>query len=314
MSEHHADMIEVSVCNTLESTQEALTRRKYDVALIDSVLFGNVDSSTVRLPVLLWSEQDDTAVTSPELIRINKYQRISSIAAAVLECYAKVSMNRQGFDSKSANITAVWSPAGGVGKTTVALAYAASKVSEGKDVFYLNLESFSSIPGYFTRSGKSISRIFEMLDSPEGDVKMLVQGICCHESGISYLYSPDNYDDICILTSENIKELITSCASLTDELVIDLSCVCDNRSRQVFEIADKVLIVTVQEAPADVKLAQFISQNNVFESIKEKTTLVANKGAIITSPPVGSVVSLPNIRSSDETQIYKVLSGISFGA
>lgn len=314
LSEYHAELIEVSVCNTLESMQEVLIRRKYDVALIDSALIGSVDISMIHLPLLLWSEHEDNAATQSEHTRIKKYQRVSSIAATVLERYAQVSNNRHSQAAKNANITAVWSPAGGVGKTTVALAYAASRASEDKDVFYLNLESFSSTPGYFRQSGKSISRIFEMLESPTGDVKMLVQGICCFESGITYLCNPDNYDDISILSNENIKELVAACAGLADELVIDLSCSCDDRSRQVFELSDKIFIVTAQEASAKTKLDQFISQNNVFESIKEKTTLVANKGAIVNTPPVKALISLPYVQSQEEKQVYKTLSGKSFGA
>ena len=302
ISECHADAIEVSDCSTLEGMQEAVSKRRYDVALIDAELIKNVDIQSIHLPLLLWSE-NETEDVPEQLMRVRKYQRISSIVAAVLELYAKVSKNRHGLDSRSANITAVWSPAGGVGKTTVALAYAASNVSEDKEVFYLDLEAFSSVPGYFGKNGKSISAVFEMLDNHEGNVKMFVQGICCRENGVTYLCGPDNYDDMCILSNENINELIKSCAELADELVIDLSCVCDARTRQVFEIADKVLIVTEPSISAVAKLAQFASQNNVFESIREKVTLVANKGAVINEPFADSVISFPFVQSSDAAVI-----------
>jgi len=290
--------------------QETVSKRRYDVALIDAELIKNVDTQSIHLPLLLWSE-NETEDVPEQFIRVRKYQRISSIVATVLELYAKVSKNRHGLDSRSANITAVWSPAGGVGKTTVALAYAASNVSEDKEVFYLDLEAFSSVPGYFGKNGKSISAVFEMLDNHEGNVKMFVQGICCRENGVTYLCGPDNYDDMCILSNENINELIKSCAELADELVIDLSCVCDARTRQVFEIADKVLIVTEPSISAGAKLAQFASQNNVFESIREKVTLVANKGAVINDPFADSVISFPFVQSSD-VAVIQALSESGF--
>ena len=312
ISGHHADTMDVSVCSALECLQETVSKRRFDVALIDKVLIENLDTSSIQLPLLLWSENETDSNASVELEKIFKHQRISKIVATVLERYAKVSGNSSSFGSGKANITAVWSPAGGVGKTTVALAYAASKVTEEKEVFYLNLETFSSVPGYFNVGGKSISSVFEMLDTNSGNVKMLVQGTSCCENGIKYLCCPDNYDDMCILSNENIKELVTSCAELTDELVIDLSCICDRRTRQVFDIADKVLLVTDSAVSSGVKLKQFISQNNVYESIKEKTTLVANKGAIISEPTIEAMKSLPLIESNNTVEIYKVLSERSF--
>ena len=316
ISEYHANVLEVSSCSTLERLQEALDKRKYDVALLDAELAENADTKSVHLPLLLWSEHEnvsDRYDRPEELGKINKYQRISSTVAAVLEKYAIISNNRHSFDSRKTNITAIWSPSGGVGKTTVALAYAATKVSEEKEVFYLNLESFSSVPGYFSENGKSISVVFEMLDNQEGDIKMLIQGICNKESGLLYLSSPDNYDDMCILSAGNVNELVTTCARLADELVIDLSCACDVRTRQVFELADKVLIVTEPTISAKVKLAQFKRQNDVFENLREKTSLIANKGAIITEPPLDTIISFPLVQSNEPTVVYKTLSEIGFG-
>jgi len=313
ISENYADTVDISVCSTLECLSEVLPKQKYDVALMDIKMAEVADKSSVNQSILLWSEGDSADVL-PELPRICKYQRISSIIATVLERQAKVSKNRYSLCSKNANITAVWSPAGGVGKTTVALAYAASKVSEDNEVFYLNLETFSSIPGYFSESGKSISRVFEMLDSHEGDTKMLIQGICCRESGITYLCSPDNFDDMCILSKEDIKELVSTCASLADDLVIDLSCSCDSRLRQVFDLADKILLVTEPSPISEVKMKQFISQNDMFENIKEKVTFVANRGATISNLLAESIIYLPVVQSGSAIEVFKTLSGNSFRA
>jgi len=311
ISEHHADTIEVSVCSTLECLNEVLPKQRFDVALMDKSMVEAADKSSIKQPMLLRVE-NEAAVDTPDMESVCKYQRISSIIASVLERYARVSKNRISSDSRNTNITAVWSPTGGVGKTTVALAYAMSKVSEETEVFYLNLETFSSQSGYFCESGKSISVVFEMLDSHEGDVKMLIQGICCRESGITYLCSPSNYDDICILSSEDVKELVTSCAQLADELVIDMSSVCDKLTRQIFDIADKVLIITEPTLTARTKMIQFATQNDVFESIKEKIILVANKGAEIHSPIVETAVFLPYVQSGNAIDVYKTLSKSNF--
>ncbi|MCL2201722.1 MAG: hypothetical protein FWB75_07130, partial [Oscillospiraceae bacterium] len=197
------------------------------------------------------------------------------------------------------------------GKTTVALSYAAQKVAEGKQVLYLNLESFSSVPAYFAQTGKSISAVFEMLENSDGNVKMLIRGICQQDSGVgmAYFCRPENFDDMYALSAENIAELTSVCAGVTEELVIDMSCVCDRRTRKVFELADKVLLVTDPTATAQVKLSQFSTQHTVFESIKDKVVLVANKGAELGCEIAQAVWKLPFVQSANHTAVYKALSG-----
>jgi CO dehydrogenase nickel-insertion accessory protein CooC1 len=113
---------------------------------------------------------------------------------------------------------------------------------------------------------------------------------------------------MCILSAANIYELITSCAESTDELIIDLSCACDTRTRKVFELANKILLVTEQTVAAAAKLAQFTTQNNVFEEISEKVTFVANKGAALLEPLLSPAISLPFVESTDGFLISKALA------
>jgi MinD-like ATPase involved in chromosome partitioning or flagellar assembly len=308
ISEHHSEKISVSICSSPEGLQENLYERKYNVALLDAQMMEHIDIKSIHLPLLLWSETEMAGDIQKEIGRVAKYQRISSIVAAVLEQYAKLSSRSNEPCIKRAKKTAVWSPVGGVGKTSVAMAYALSKTGENKEVFYLNLEHFTSLSDYFNENGKSISTVFEMLENREGDVKMLIQGLCCKENGITYLCAPDNFDDMCILSSEDLNELITACSEISDELVIDLSCVCDARTKKVFDLADNVMLVAGQTTTAEAKMLQFISQSNTFENIKEKVTFIANKGTIITNQITGTVISFPHIQSNDARGVCKALS------
>ena len=243
------------------------------------------------------------------MIRIKKYQRISSIVAEVLSYSAIYLPCGRDPDFERARVTAIWSPAGGVGKTAVALAYAAKVVSEGKQALYLDLEPFSSVPVYFNETGRSISAIFEMLENGEGNVKMLIRSTSQQDfGGIKYFCKPDNYDDINILSAENIEKLTNACAGVTDELVIDMSCVCDERARRVFSLADKVFLVVDQSAASQIKMNQFASQHSDFLQIKDKVTLVANKGAAINVPFVETIVSLPFVKSTDRLEVYQTMS------
>ena len=310
LSEKHTDSFEVSVCSTAQRLRDILAAQKFEAALLDASLIKDIDLRPIHLPLLLWAEEEQFSDTAGDHKLIRKYQRISSIADEILESYAKISSDSSGPVLEKARVIVFWSPSGGVGTTTSALSYAARKVSDGKQVLYLNLESFSSTPLFFPESGKSISAAFEMLDNHEGNLKMLLRGIRRQDngSGISYFCHPENFDDMNILSVEDAAVLITACSGITEELVVDLSCICNMRTWRIFELADRIFIVVNDTQSSQIKLSQFIAQHNVFERIRAKTAIVANKGAHINHPLIDIAISLPPVLVDCESELFKTLS------
>lgn len=313
ISQHYSDIMDVIVCSTSNSLDDALAHHKFDAALLEqSFIFEatEADLRVITLPLVLIGDTEEDTKPILELKGIRKYQRISSIVADLFEHLAKISKHSRNLISGKANITAFWSPSGGVGKTAVALAYAIRKSAEARQVLYLNLETFSSVPAYFYESGKSISTVFEMLESDEGDIKMIIRSICKQDQsvGVSYFCKPENFDDMHTLSADNIAELTSGCAGITEELVIDMSCACDWKARKIFELADQIMIVTDPSVTSEVKLLQFISQHNVFESISEKLTIIANKGAATEKVNDNAILHLPLITSNDPMEVCKMLS------
>ena len=310
LSDRFKDTFFVSVCSAAQSLRDMLQLSDYDVALLEAPMVKDTDISSIRLPLLLWDETAPDAGSLSSCSPIGKYQRISAIASSILEFYARYSANESGPVIGRAFITAVWSPCGGVGKTTVALANAIKTSLEGKKALYLNMEHFSSSPAYFNDDGKSISSVFEMLERNEGNLKMLIQAIVRQDSGtgVSYFRHPENFDDMNILTADDITALVSACAGVADELFIDLPSACDVRTRQMFKLADKLLLVTDQTNTSQTKLRQFVSQHSVFEQFKSKVTLVANMCASFSEPGFDDVVTLPLIKSLDPISVTKTLS------
>lgn len=309
LADKYADAFEVSVCTTAERLRELLAAGKFDAALLEPDLMDSVHADAVRLPFVLGNES--AAGNYSGIKSIRKHQRISSITGTVLENYAELGSNAGGLGTGRAHITAVWSPCGGVGKTSVALAYAARKVAGGKKATYLNLENFSSVPAFFPEKGKSISTVFEKLET---DVPMLLMGIRQQDSGsgITYFCGPDNYDDMNILTGEDLSVLIRSGAAHADELVVDLSSQCDQRVWTVFDLADTILLVCDASATSQTKLRQFMTQHNISQRIQQKSVLVGNKGAKNSEAGIHRAVYLPFVQTGDAISVYKTLSGNAF--
>jgi Mrp family chromosome partitioning ATPase len=310
-AEKYADKFEVSVCSSAERLQDLLAANRFNTALLSPNFAASVGLSAIQMPLILTDETGATEDSVSSFRKMRKYQRVSSIVGTILENYAEIGRDLGEIGGKKAHITAVWSPCGGVGKTTVALAYAAHKVSSGKQTVYLDLENFSSTAAYFQENGKSISKVFEKL---EANVQMFLMGIRQQDSGsgISYFCGAENYDDMNILTPDDIEKLINACAVDADELVIDLSSQCDERVRKVFDLAGTVLLVCDPSSTAQAKLRQFISQHNVFGRIQSKTILVNNRGAKISEFNINKMVQLPLAHSSDPISVFKTLSSGNF--
>lgn len=314
MADRYADIFEVGVCSTQIQWVELLDGGGCDVALVEPSFIRHHDLKNIRLPLILWDEFSAQQPDDGGLKRIEKYQRISSITGSILENYAQFSTGIADLRRKRGHITAVWSPAGGTGKTTVALAYAARKVSNGQRATYLSLEDFCSVPAYFPGSDhekKSISVVFERL---EADVPMLLKGILQEDSGsgITYYCGPNNYDDMNILTNEDLDTLIQGCVVNTDELVVDLSSQCNARTKKIFELADTILVVTDGTPAAITKLFQFMGQHNIAQQIREKSVLINNKGAKAVVEGISRATELPYVRTTDIISVYKTLSGSPF--
>ena len=309
LAEKYAEIFEVGICTAAERLEGALVSGRYEVALLDPEFLPAANLGAVILPLLLIGDTEPAVDCGLKVI--GKYRRVSSIAGSILEHYSEICEHSGGFGAKKARVTAVWSPSGGCGKTAAALSFAANRAAGGRQSVYLNLENFACTSAYFQGGGKSISKVFEKLES---NVGMYLTGIRQQDddSGIFYFREPENYDDMNILTASDIETLVGACAEGAGELVCDLPCQCDQKTQAVFSLADTVLLVCDRSAASRVKLSQFLCRHDVFGKIQAKTVLVNNKGAEVTDPKIDKTIYLPLVDSEDPVFVFKALAAGSF--
>jgi len=311
LSTNYADDFSVGTCTSPDRLSIVLAEKRYDVILVEPEWIPSLNKNNAKLVLVLWGEQASIQDEMQDITKVKKYQRISLLVSDIFEHFAHVASGRGDIKKDGARIVAVWSPAGGVGKTTVALAYATRVVSNGGTAIYLDFEHFSSEGAFFARSGKSISTLFERL-SLNADI--VAKSIIQHDSGsgVNYFNPPNNYDDINELTTEDMIALVNICAEASDVTVIDLPCVCDKKTQAILEQADIVLLVFNGRKTAEAKLDVFMSQNSIFEDIRGKTHFVLNDGATSVDDRFEKVIRLPHVQSGDPVSVYKTLSANSF--
>ena len=307
LTEKYADIFEVIICSRPERLPELTSTRKFDVGLLSPEMAACARLESFRFPLLLWDGLGTLDKQSEGMKKLRCYQRISTLVGEILSAYAEISPARGYTGAVYARTTAVWSPIGGCGKTTAALAYAAQKVSEGNRTVYLDLQAFFDGTVYFQQTGKSISTILGKLDK---DVGLMLQGIRQqdNDSGIWYFCRPDNYDDISILTPAEVLRLIEGCAEGADEVVVDLSSTYNETVRKILESVDEVLLVVDASQTGRAKWEQFQRQHDLFEKIRGKMLLAANRGARPEPSQTVKQVVLPYVHSEDPVVVYKTLS------
>ena len=311
LSTKYTDKFAVGLCSSQDKLSDVLSAKKYDVILVEPEWISMLHKHNLKLVLALICEESSIPESALNAVQVEKYQRISTLVNKILELYEKVAPSFDDLRKSREQIVAVWSPVGGVGKTSVALAYATRAVSNGGIATYLSFEQFSSAVTYFSVEGGSISALFERLTS---NAELNVKSFLRHDngSGVDYFCPPENYNDINKLSKDDMVFLVNTCARACDVAVVDLPSICDKNSQAVLELADIVLLVTDGCKASSSKLDIFISQHGIFESIKHKVRLISNKGAMITDTRFEKVISLPRVQLDDPISVYKTLSGNSF--
>lgn len=307
IEDSYKGVFKMSICSSAEKYKELSEKKNYDIALVDEALTDEMVFPTARLCAQL-CDGETRAQKGSEYYPIQKYQRISYIVSELLEQYSKVAGGTGSYGKASGQMTAVWSPAGGVGKTTIAMAYAAKRASENDRVIYLNLEHFSSTESYFKDEAKSISALFEGLGS--NNMEILIAGLLQKDSGSGILYfgSATNYDDLNVLTVSDIEEIINGCIAQCNELVVDLPSSCDEKVRYILERSDQIFGIADDSVAGKNKWKQFQTQHSLYGEIADKITMIANKGADISKWYEEHTVAMPYVKSQDPVVIYKSLA------
>lgn len=299
----------VDLASSPEKMKEMLQTPKYDILLVDEAVLGLIDKNfNIALAVLT----EGPTQISDSVFNIAKYQRISNICSLLMQILSKSGWKAT-VKSGDAHIVAVWSPSGGVGKTTVALAYAVNK--SFKRVSYLSLEDFASTPIYFPLNDKSISRCLLHLG---GDFVTNLLSIRQRDgsSGIYYYESAENYEDILLLKPEDMESIVKGTSAEMDYSILDLSSKLDKKTKQILDMADEILIVVDETENSIAKMRAFSSQGSLFAEHASKCILVLNRGAraedydFVTG--VRTSVSLPFLPNNNAHSLYKQLSSANF--
>lgn len=216
---------------------------------------------------------------------IKKYQKTEALLNEILLKYAECTGSADAITGSSHTRTAAfYSPAGGTGKTVLALGMAAACASAGMRAFYLNLEMVDSVKEVMGRTPGSLSDIFLALKTKGKNVGVKLAACTGMEpsAGFYYLSGVDSISEYGEITGTDIKGLLEIIKSLSeyDVLILDLDSGFSEKTGLILEQADMIFVPALSDEGTVAKLKRFLDEMNlhdIYNPLIEKMRLVINR-------------------------------------
>lgn len=231
--------------------------------------------------IALVSEYTDVAGFS--LVR--KYQKSETLLNEILLKHAENNGSVEAIVGKSnTKLISFYSPAGGSGKTVLALATAAVAAKRGYKSFYLNLEEIDSVQETLLKTAGNLSELYLALKTKGmNEGVRLAAGIGQDRDGefyyISGVDSISTYEEV---DGEDMVQLLETVRGLSeyDIVIIDMASSFDARTRKILEKVDNILVPVVAEEASVTKLKRFLGEtqyHDMYNGMIKKMSLVINQ-------------------------------------
>jgi len=224
---------------------------------------------------------------------IYKYCHGEKLVQNIIKIYEK-SLQTNVFDQKelqTTRVVTIYSPAGGTGKTTIAVNLSKYLAKEDFRVFYLNLESINSLNCFFEKIDEikiqsSFSKVLFALKENDEKLNMKIKEITQYETihNIGYFLPPDNSLELDEVSSAEIKLLLDEIklTGLYDIVLIDLPSSFNYKNLTVMEESDEIIIITTPDWIAINKLESFLKDAQTHEKKRNidflgRMTLIMNR-------------------------------------
>lgn len=259
-----------------------------DILLISPELMADTfDFGTIKLVLILSGGR--TEAVAEGLGTVNKYQRGDKLAACVLNAYAEKYPNEihvRGCE-KQARVTAVFSPIGGVGKSTLAIALAVQAAATGKKVFYLNLETIQTTPVFFNCSAeKTLSDVLYFVRDKNKALPIKIEGVKQVDTytDIHYFSPPESISDLEEARPEELAQLVSQLKTMNkySTVIVDMSCSLDKKNLSVLGGCDEIMVPFDQSSASGIRIQSFIRELRIMDSrfqvkLRDRCLPVLNK-------------------------------------
>lgn len=314
--------------NVDDDVEPRKKKRKYfDIVLFDpDVCQEKLDFSNVKLSMCLYSDEAHNSSWYGDCTKVLKYQRISNIYKAFIREYADKAGYSADFDySQHTNMIAVYSPVGGSGKTTMALAIASRLAGMGNTVLFVSLEQLNSSGYVNARQEEGITTLLDGAADEHTNFELKIKGLM--KQGMNGMYYVEGFDrivDYDAVTGDEMSNVLIKIkrCGICDVMVIDMESNLDLIGNSVISLADRIVVVEKTGELPGMKMNLFAGQAIVDEN-REKMLRICNfaesNSVYSTSLNLGTVGTVHNygnlplknviqaINANNEIMVEKIL-------
>lgn len=273
------DDLFVSVFTSVERLEQTLNTKKIDIVLFEpGISEEKIYFANVKMNLCFYSADAANMSLYADYKKVIKYQRISKLYKDILKLYADMAGYADKFDKfQSTRLIGVYSPIGGCGKTTVALALASKLVSYGKKVLFLSMEQINGSAGIHPHVEEGIIMLVDTINENSNFELKLKGSVKEGIHGITYLEGFERIVDYNTVTKNELKEIMVQIRKFSDAdvVVFDMNSYIDDLAQVIFENVDNILVVERSGELAEKKMEFFAQQALVCEYL-EKMCKIAN--------------------------------------
>lgn len=298
--------------------------QKIDVLIIAEELYGeSFKKHDIKNIIFITNsrEKQNPLDALGQEVYVYKYQGINEIYAYIDE----VISNRLGIQAEikeETKIIGVYSPVGGIGKTTTAIRIANTIAKENKKVLYMNIESIQTYSQLFQATEVLEEGVVGFIKSRDKQLIEAIPKLIRSNRKFDYVLPLRQSMPMYGLSFEDYSYFIKICKDnlLYDYIVLDMATELNLITSGVMELSDKVVILVGQDKASMYKINYLMTQIdcsqsshfklwcNKFNSKKQNFIEENNniKGIISVSAYLDYDVELESYDFSKMTSDYKV--------
>jgi pilus assembly protein CpaE len=172
----------------------------------------------------------------------------------------------------------VYSPKGGVGRTTMAvnLAVALRKLTNGRVCLVDGNLPFGDIGIMMNLTArKTIADLIPTINDLSTEVMDSV--LAEHQSGVRVLLAPTRPEFAELIQADHIKKILEALRSQNDYVVVDTWTSFHEVILAVFDVSQEILLITTLDMPAVKNIKTFLDVAEALRYPKDQITLVLNR-------------------------------------
>ena len=204
----------------------------------------------------------------------------SATMAAAVGVSESASSGGPGLGSVAAagHIVVIYSPQAGSGVTTLTTNIASALMRQDTRVLLVDCNlQFGDVDAFLNvKAGSDISKLTQAVD--DIDQEMVDNVLVTHDSGLKVLVAPPLPEMAYDIAPDAVKEVVHLLSSAYDFVIVDTPTQYDDLTLKLFEIADRVVLVSNPTIPAvrnTRKILDNLDRNN--PSLSDKIFFVLNR-------------------------------------